>query len=178
MKTQCSGNFVKYMKAKLMRSPNHGECRVTTGCFLSQKEASFSSWLHSVELLAKVVLWKSPILAVAKISGCSPQPDRGVLLPGQHSQNSLNMKKLRGYLYGGLHSYILVSLLQVARRYSAGCQWRNVNTSPVTKPLTIILYSHQCQSNGVTELVEGVIQCLICLKAQSVRRNPYLILLV
>lgn len=100
------------MKAKLIRSPNYVEYGVTSDCLLSQREASsvlgyiqlscWPRWSHGKPQSTQ---------AIAKITGCSPQLDRGVPLQEQHSHNSLNMKKLRGYLYRGLHSYVLVSLL-------------------------------------------------------------------
>lgn len=60
MRNFCSGNFINYMKAVLMKSPNGGN-GVPTGHLLSPNEASRTrTCLHSIELLAKGVPWISP----------------------------------------------------------------------------------------------------------------------
>jgi len=59
METFSSGNSLKYMKAVQIRS-NDGRDRVKTGHLLSLTESSCTrTALHSIELFAKVVSWKS-----------------------------------------------------------------------------------------------------------------------
>lgn len=66
------------------------------------------------------------------------------------------------------------------RKLSGGYWKRKVNTKTATKPLTydlICSVCKTCEGNGGTELVGIVNQCLIWLKAESLRWNPYLVLL-
>lgn len=61
MKTYHTGNFLKYMKVNLRRSPINGGHGVPIGHLLSPNESSNSgTGFHSIELLAKGVPWKSP----------------------------------------------------------------------------------------------------------------------
>ena len=58
LEPQCSGNFLKYMKLILMRSLNNGGPEVQTSRLLSTNKTS-NTRLHSTELLANGVSWKS-----------------------------------------------------------------------------------------------------------------------
>jgi hypothetical protein len=57
----CSGKYLKYLKAFLVRSLNNGVYWVPDGYLLSSNKVS-GTWtrLHSIELFTKGALWKSP----------------------------------------------------------------------------------------------------------------------
>ena len=61
VETYCNGNFLKYMKVILMKSPNNVGSEVPTGHLSSPSEAfSSRTGLYPIELLAKGITWKSP----------------------------------------------------------------------------------------------------------------------
>lgn len=91
--TQCSKNFLKYMKAILIKSPNNERERVPTGHLLTPNEASSTEAVF----WAKGVPWKSPNYPIAKTISCSPQT-ANLHCWSQLPHNSLTMAKLNWFL--------------------------------------------------------------------------------
>lgn len=66
IETSYFGTLLKYVQVILVKSPNNGGDKILTGYHLSPNEVpNTGTGLHSIEFLAKSVLWKSP-----NILGC------------------------------------------------------------------------------------------------------------
>lgn len=101
MEIWCNGNFLKYMKAIRMKSPNSGGDRVPTGHLLSPKETSNTkTGLQPIDLWVKGDPWKSPNNSgswqnntLLSVNWARPHCWR------EHLHNSLNMERASWFLY-------------------------------------------------------------------------------
>lgn len=113
METQYNGNFLKYVKAFLMRSPNNGGQRISVDCLLLPNEASSSRiGLHSMELLVRGSHGNPHTSqAVAKAKGHLPQIDSNAPLLGTSPTLLTEHGKVELVPTRSLHFSILVSLV-------------------------------------------------------------------